>query len=225
MTKHVLVLCQRKEGEEQCRGGKKDVKETVIPQINTLVQSKLGKDVTIEYLSKLKYKSEYYEGIVDYDLLFVNEPDAQEFIRTHLRYYSLIILNTCPLYSMDYNLIYNLLTPDGMLAITAYQCNVNNYLLTGSSIEEKVKETQFNDFFEKIENFLYKKKEGVADQINCIHDYQCYNGVNGKCDIEDGNCYYDTHSGGIKRRQRRTNKRIKRRSIRKRRTNKRRRRY
>ena len=54
MTKHVLVLCQRKEGEEQCRGGKKDVKETVVPQINTLVQSKLGKDVTIEYLSKLK---------------------------------------------------------------------------------------------------------------------------------------------------------------------------
>ena len=147
MTKHVLVLCQRKEGEEQCRGGKKDVKESVVPQINNLVQSKLGKDVTIEYLSKLENNfsydsksninvgksepSEIYKGIVDYDLLFVNEPDAQEFIRTHLRYYSLIILNTCPLYSMDYNLIYNLLTPDGMLAITAYQCNVNNYLLTG----------------------------------------------------------------------------------------------
>ena len=61
--------------------------------------------------------------------------------------------------SKSINLIYNLLTPDGMLAITAYQCNVNNYLLTGSSIEEKVKETQFNDFFEKIENFLYKKKD------------------------------------------------------------------
>ena len=93
--------------------------------------------------------------------------------------------------------------------------NIVNPSLT---IEEKVKDTNFNDFFEKIENFLYKKKAGVADQINCSHDYQCYNGVNGKCDIEDSNCYYDTHGGCIKRRRRRTNKRGKRRQ---RRTNKR----
>lgn len=221
MTKHVLVLCQRKEGDDCCRG-KKDVKESVVPQINNLVQSKLGKDVTIEYLSKLENNfsydsksninvgksepSEIYKGIVDYDLALVNEPPAQEFIRNHLRYYSLIILNTCPLEFMDYNLIYNLLTPDGMLAITAYQDNRNNYVFLNLSIDEKMKKTQLNDFFEKIDNFLYKKKEGVADQFDCNNDYQCYNGVNGKCEIEDGNCYYDTYSGGIKRRIKKTNK-------------------
>ena len=36
MTKHVLVLCQRKEGVDT-RG--KDVKDTVVPQINNLVQA------------------------------------------------------------------------------------------------------------------------------------------------------------------------------------------
>ena len=52
MSKKVLILCQRKSGNLD-RGNGKYIKvdEVVVPKINKLVNSLLGPDYTIEYLS------------------------------------------------------------------------------------------------------------------------------------------------------------------------------
>lgn len=52
MSKKVLVLCQRKRGNLYSGNGKYiKVEEVVVPKINNLVNSLLGPDYTIEYLS------------------------------------------------------------------------------------------------------------------------------------------------------------------------------
>jgi hypothetical protein len=116
MTKHVLVLCQRKTGT----GVSGRVEDTVIRPINDFIKSILSDDVTIEYLTDKDYQC---DGTADYELKLNQNPEneaAVKFIREHTGYYSLIILNTCPYINMDYQLIYNLLTPDGMMAFTKY---------------------------------------------------------------------------------------------------------
>ena len=116
--KGVLVMCQRKNGPDIDLQGKiVRVEDSVVPKINKFVQEHIG-DAKIDYLSNSEA-----EGDVDYDLNLDNLPDnkkAQEFITSHKEFYSLIILNTCPIEWIDFNLIYNLMTPDGLLYISIW---------------------------------------------------------------------------------------------------------
>jgi hypothetical protein len=122
MTKHVLVLCQRKTGKDI--SGR--VEDTVVPPISDFVNSKLGHDVTIEYLTDggvQKDANGKTDGTADHNHKLIKNSGnttIDKFIREHIGYYSLIILNTCPYINMDYQLIYDLLTPDGMMAFTRY---------------------------------------------------------------------------------------------------------
>ena len=116
--KGVLVMCQRKNGPDIDLQGKiVRVEDSVVPKINKFVQEHIG-DAKIDYLSNSEA-----EGDVDYDLNLDNLPDnkkAQEVIASHKEFYSLIILNTCPIEWIDFNLIYNLMTPDGLLYISIW---------------------------------------------------------------------------------------------------------
>lgn len=119
MTKNVLVLCQRKIGLDYSNV---NVAVSVIPKINEYVTSLLGSDTKIEYLTDCSgFTCE--EDSVDYKFNLDSDPtnsEAVEFISTHKEYYSLIILNTCPFPFMDYNAIYELLEPRGIMVMKRY---------------------------------------------------------------------------------------------------------
>lgn len=162
MTKHVLVLCQRKTGTGvSATGVLGRVEDMVVPQINDFVKSKLGEDVTIEYLTSAGGQ---VDGTADYNLLLNDNPEnkaAVDFIRNHTGYYSLIILNTCPYISMDYKLISSLLTPDGIMAFTKYPAPLFQRKEDGSLVDvlhiDSAKE-HVADLFEDTGIYYYKKR-------------------------------------------------------------------
>jgi hypothetical protein len=140
MTKKVLILCQRKSGPiyvgQNSKGEEKyDTTEAhIVPKINKLVQELITTDYDIDYLSTLE--GEHSEGEVDIQgflslgenqkgiLTLKNKGNekisTRDFIQQNKGSYALIILNTCPFVYMDYNIIYDLLAADGLMAFTAY---------------------------------------------------------------------------------------------------------
>jgi hypothetical protein len=170
MTKHVLVLCQRKTGTGvSATGVLGRVEDMVVPQINDFVKSKLGEDVTIEYLTNAGGQ---VDGTADYNLLLNDNPEnkaAVDFIRNHTGYYSLIILNTCPYISMDYQLIYDLLTPDGMMAFTKYPAPLFQRKEDGSLVDvlhiDSAK-VAVAELFEDTGIYYYKKLSQKKQLLN-----------------------------------------------------------
>jgi hypothetical protein len=165
MTKHVLVLCQRKTGTGvSATGVLGRVEEMVVPKINDFVKSKLGDDVSIEYLTDgggQKDADDNTDGTADHNHKLIKNSGVDKidtFIREHTGYYSLIILNTCPYISMDYQLIYDLLTPDGMMAFTKYPAPPFQRRADGSLVDV-LYEAKDNvaELFEDTGIYYYKK--------------------------------------------------------------------
>jgi len=152
MTKEVLVLCQRKSGKIESRlYSSNDVEELIIPRINEIVQEQLGSDTNIKYLSDMKGT---IDGSADYKFsLDSYNPEAREFISTHIGFYSLIILNTCPFLYMDFKIIYDLLKPGGIMSFNTFPNTSANIFLP----EEKI--TEIDTLFENIGKNLYRKKQ------------------------------------------------------------------
>jgi len=141
MSKKVLILCQRKQGLDTVNIN--DVKDTVIPLINEYVENVLGPDTTIEYLTDGDDPTVEYNFTLD-----KHNPKAAEFISTHKGTYSLIILNTCPLIYMDYELIYSLLEPNGFMVFQAFP-----------QLPPKIPEDLF---------YVWSSKEGVKEIIQFL---------------------------------------------------------
>jgi hypothetical protein len=152
MTKEVLVLCQRKSGKIESRlYSSNDVEEMIIPRINEIVQQQLGSDTNIKYLTDMKGA---IDGSADYKFsLDSYNPEAREFISTHIGFYSLIILNTCPFLYMDFKIIYDLLKPGGIMSFNTFPNTSANVFLP----EEVI--TKIDTLFENIGKNLYRKKQ------------------------------------------------------------------
>ena len=152
MTKEVLVLCQRKSGKIESRlYSSNDVEELIVPRINEIVQQQLGNDTNIKYLTDMKGTM---DGSADYNFsLDSYNPEAREFISTHIGFYSLIILNTCPLVYMDFKIIYDLLKPGGIMSFNTFPNTSANVFLP----EEKIR--KIDTLFENIGKNLYSKKQ------------------------------------------------------------------
>ena len=126
MTKAVLVLCQRKAGTNDMG---LDIETVVVPKIEAFVTTCLGGNTHIEYLTDcgdVEGRAEV-EGraicAADYNFTLNADPTnnaAAEFVATHKKYYSLVILNTCPFAYMDFNLIHSLLKTGGFMAFTKF---------------------------------------------------------------------------------------------------------
>jgi hypothetical protein len=115
----VLVLCQRKEGKE--RLGERNVNNTTVPLINLLLDHFFPeKNYSVEYMSRRDLN--YAPGdIVDYEFALSEEfPEAVEFVESHLKHYSLVLLNTCPYMLMNYEMIKKILTDDGRMVFSAF---------------------------------------------------------------------------------------------------------
>ena len=159
MTKEVLVLCQRKSGKIESRlYSSNDVEELIIPRINEIVQEQLGSDTNIKYLTDMKGT---IDGSADYKFSldsYSYNLEAKEFISTHIGFYSLIILNTCPFLHMNFKVIYDLLKPGGIMAFTTFPNTSANFFLP----EEKI--TEINTLFENIGKNLYRKKQSAGSR-------------------------------------------------------------
>jgi hypothetical protein len=151
MTKQVLVLCQRKTGSLYGYG-KTAVEDLIVPQINDLVRRNLGDDVNIEYLTNIGSN----DGSSDYNFILDKfNPPAKDFISNHKGYYSLIILNTCPYFIMDYELIYDLLEPQGIMVFTIFP--TISFPPNANALEQLTPEQYetFLTFFEPKSNSVY----------------------------------------------------------------------
>ena len=157
MTKEVLVLCQRKSGKIESRlYSSNDVEELIVPRINEIVQQQLGSDTNIKYLTDMKGTM---DGSADYNFsLDSYNLEAKEFISTHIGFYSLIILNTCPLVYMDFKIIYDLLKPGGIMSFNTFPNTSANVFLP----EEKIRE--IDTLFENIGKNLYRKKQSAGSR-------------------------------------------------------------
>ena len=112
-VKKVLVLCQRSHGTST--SGRGTVEDLIVPLINDTVHRLIGEGADIEYLTDNVGNR---DGGATYVFTLDDNPSNEasvEFIASHESYYSLIILNTCPLIFMDYWLISRLLKPDGSI--------------------------------------------------------------------------------------------------------------
>ena len=113
----VLVLCQRKNG----KAGSFDVKDKTVPLIHNMLDHFFpGQHYSVEYMSAMA-TVERSEDSVDYPFnLKDDEPRAMDFVEQHQKFYSLVLLNTCPFLGMNYKLIEEIMTDDGRLVLSAF---------------------------------------------------------------------------------------------------------
>ena len=111
----VLVLCQRKRSTTIPDDNVKIV-NGVVPKINALAEHLIGKNYTIEYLSDTPNK----EDVDIQGSLSGKNTFTIDFLIINQNSYALIILNTCPLHLMDYNVIHHLLETDGIIVFTSF---------------------------------------------------------------------------------------------------------
>jgi hypothetical protein len=169
MSKKVLVLCQRKKGIIHYND--KKVEDEVVPEINSIVEKLIKtKKYTIEYLSSGDYEGEIdIEGWLEYNeiLTLKNENDdeitAEDFIEKNKKSYNLIILNTCPFKFMNYTIINELLSDDGLLVYSIFPLDLVTMEKDHPLIKSIVRNKRANRLFilDKIRDdsvFIYKKK-------------------------------------------------------------------
>jgi hypothetical protein len=145
MSKRVLVLCQRKTSISPIDKDEVDSVASYIDKyiaLNTPVRAPVGtpKDirVKVEYLTyhhgerrhEEKWGTETPSTYADHifllsrinqyssDAIFIEKKILLEkFLEEHNNTYDVIILNTCPLSLLDYNIIYQLLNSTGILVV------------------------------------------------------------------------------------------------------------
>ena len=128
MTKRILVLCQRKSSLIP-----QDVQNvaTVVNNLETYIKTHFGENATIEYLTH--HARETHTNYADHmfplsrdEILFgVGEihTNNMEKLNTFLdtkNKYDVIILNTCPLIWLDFNMIHELLKSGGILVVKEF---------------------------------------------------------------------------------------------------------
>ena len=121
MSKRFLILCQRK--SSTLANDKDDVEQTV-DAINTYVGANFGEDVDIEYLTTHEQHIDDRANIsnysADYKFALNDNSEAKQFVENNAGIYDGIILNTCAVNNMNYEMIAKLLKSDGFLLIKTF---------------------------------------------------------------------------------------------------------
>jgi hypothetical protein len=138
MSKRVLVLCQRKVSKLTKDREKVEKVVSLIDDYiaeNTPVRDSIGTPddirVTVEYLTYHSFEPQH--AYADHIFLLSRteqygresnhtekKVDLEKFIEEHKNTYDVIILNTCPLPWLDYNLIHQVLKLDGVLVVKLF---------------------------------------------------------------------------------------------------------
>jgi len=121
MSKRFLILCQRK--SSTLANDKYDVEQTV-DAINTYVGANFGEDVDIEYLTTHEQHIDDRANIsnysADYKFALNDNSEAKQFVENNAGIYDGIILNTCAVNNMNYEMIAKLLKSGGFLLIKTF---------------------------------------------------------------------------------------------------------
>ena len=157
--KKVLVLCQRKTGKRYpfSPDDKETVEETVTPIINGYIDTLMGTNTTIIYLTKITTEN---PGTADYDCLLQRDsPCTTNFIAEHGNSFDLIILQTCPFIYIHYDVIHSLLKPDGYLGLMVVPNNWNKEPMntTKQLIFDRIQSKNFVLHSKSPEIILFKK--------------------------------------------------------------------
>jgi hypothetical protein len=134
MYKRVLVLCQRKVSKLTKDREKVESVVSLIDEyiaLNTPVGTHEDIRVKVEYLTYHSFEPQH--AYADHIFLLSRtqqyghesnltekEVDLENFIKEHNNTYDVIILNTCPLPWLDYNLIHQVLKSDGVLVVKLF---------------------------------------------------------------------------------------------------------
>jgi hypothetical protein len=199
MSKRVLVLCQRKVSKlTEDREKVEDVVSRIDEYIalNTPVRAPIGTPedipVTVEYLTyhhgerrhEEKQGTETPPAYADHifllsrtnqyssDSIFIEKKLLLEkFLEEHKNTYDVIILNTCPLPWLDYNLIHQVLKSDGVLVVKLFgNPESSPSKEKDKSVVNNIKKNTQNiplNLFTKLDgqfsgDYTYKKKETQA---------------------------------------------------------------
>ena len=117
----VLILCQRK---SSTLSNDREKVDKTIEIINTFIETKVGEDVIIEYLTThedhpdSRMDETNYDA--DYKFALNNNRAALDFVAKHEGFYDGIILNTCPKNYMNYNMINKLLKVGGFILLKTF---------------------------------------------------------------------------------------------------------
>jgi len=127
-SKNVLVMCQRKTGKCSIDSSNNIEDEGMtIDKIKTFFSDYFNyRKVNIEYLTDLTVWRDLEHDTVDYNFPLIRTNDrALDFIQSHTEFYDAVMLNTCPLYNIDFLAILSILKEGGRLIIKNYGCNDN----------------------------------------------------------------------------------------------------
>jgi hypothetical protein len=159
----VLVLCQSTQGLDD-KGN--NVEETVIPILETITKTFLKKMIgsdraNIEYMtyfdaSKPENKADYNMKLKDPE----NNPELKRFLDTHSHFYDLIVMQTCPVKFMDFELVASILKKEGYVICTIVENGKMSPLL-GSLEKLYIKNFRNLNFFPvpNMTNLTFKKIE------------------------------------------------------------------
>ena len=124
-SRNVLVLCHRKPKQEKNTYPFSQVPDTSIQTIEKYVASLYpGDKIHIEYMA-YGFDNGFSDlahngfGEVDYQIKLSRNPNALEFVKDHLGQYDTILLNNCLIGEISYDLVHQLLKPNGLMVIKA----------------------------------------------------------------------------------------------------------
>lgn len=161
----VLVLCQRKKGNDIYGQSI----QNVIDKINNVVQQLIGNNYNITYMSKL---TEEIKGEVDIDCRLDGITDcSKKFIEENTGSFDIIIIQTCPFQIMNYNIIYNLLKPNGIMVLSSFPINITKLFfktqpIAIASIESSNFILEDNNKIEEIIIYKKVKRDGRKSKRN-----------------------------------------------------------
>lgn len=132
-TKHVLVLCQRKKVlKEYINGGENSEDypgevDVTVRRIYEFIYSKYPENtpISVEFLTTGCGDESYFEA--DYKFALALSEEAFSFIVNHFDYYDMIFMNTCPIPDIDFEVLAEILKPDGKLYIQAISGMNSNF--------------------------------------------------------------------------------------------------
>jgi len=178
MYKRILVLCQRKVSNLPKN---KDAVDKAVLEMDEYIALRTHEDerVSIEYLTW--HYNEPHKAYANHNFLLSREntygSDAifkekismlDKFIAEHNNSYDIIILNTCPLIWLDYNMIHNLLKSNGILVVKLFgnkesSPSKDDNPIVAQSIERTIPSTLFIKQQDSLYGkFTYIKKETQA---------------------------------------------------------------
>ena len=130
--------------------------------INTFLKEKMGNDIAdIKYMIDLDSTKE--QDKADFNMVLYNHSQkGREFRDQHLKFYDLVVLQTCPFMYMDMKMVRDILKDDGYLICTTVLVDGRHGKMEEIIVEQLVKKITDAGFTQVTDRFLtFQKKASI----------------------------------------------------------------